>query len=258
MKIDINGIRLFYADQGSGCPILFLHGFPLDHTIWNPVIPLLKDKARLILPDLRGHGQTDSPDSIYSMATIAEDMVRLLDGLGLEKAILVGHSMGGYAALAFAHLYPDRLVGLCLAATQAAADSTERKAGRYATIQEVEQIGTGKLADGMSARLTSRPELVARIRRVILGTTPIGIRGSLMGMAERPDMTAHLAEIKVPAVVIAGELDQINPLEKSEEMARLLPEGHLVLVPGAGHMPMLEAPEWVAEAILGLIRPDQA
>ncbi len=255
MKIKIYGINLYYEEYGSGMPILFLHGFPLDHTIWNPVIPLLEDRARLILPDLRGHGQTSSPDGVYQMAEIAEDMVQFIDELGIEKVILVGHSMGGYAALAFAKNHPSRLAGLGLVSTQAAADSPERRAGRYATIREVETNGTGKLADSMSARLTTRPELIPMIRRIILATNPAGIHGSLMGMAERPDMTDQLSMIKVPAVVIAGEADQINPLEKSEEMARLMPEGRLVVVPGAGHMPMLENPRVVAKAIAGLFKP---
>jgi 3-oxoadipate enol-lactonase len=256
MKLKLNSISFYYEDLGAGIPMVFLHGFPLGHTIWNGVTPLLVNHFRLILPDLRGHGLSDCPEGHYRMPLIADDIAGLMDYLGMDKAILVGHSMGGYASLAFALKYPERLIGIGLIATQAGADSPEQKVGRYSTIEAVNRDGITNLADTMSQRLTSRPDLIPIIRAMILATCPVGVIGSLQGLAERLDVSGELSKIQAPAVVVAGDADKIIPLERSQEMARMLPLGSLVIIPGAGHMPMMEAPQAVAEALIGLIMFD--
>ena len=125
--MEINPVDLFYKEYGQGTPVIFLHGFPFDHSIWEPLVPLLSKDARMILPDLRGFGRSPVTEDIYSMRLLAEDVLHLMDHLKIEKAVLVGHSMGGYVSLAFAHAYPGRLLGLGLVATQAAADGPERR-----------------------------------------------------------------------------------------------------------------------------------
>ena len=247
--MEMTPVDLYYEEHGQGIPAVFLHGFPFDHTIWEPLVPLLKNTARVILPDLRGFGSSPVTEEIYSMRLLAEDIVRLLDRLELEKAVLVGHSMGGYVALSFAQAYPTRLLGLGLVATQAAADTPERRQSRYKTAESVMHKGARVVASSMVNSLTSRQDLIEPISQLILRTHPAGIVGALKGMAERHDMTGELSNFGVPAVVIAGTSDQLMPRDRVETLAQMLPKGWLVDVPGGGHMLMMEEPQTVADAL---------
>lgn len=246
-------VSLYFEEHGHGTPVVLIHGFPLDHTIWNPLVPLLEGKARLILPDLRGYGKSLVTRGTYDMGLLADDIKEMLDGLNIRQAVLVGHSMGGYVSLAFARCYPERLLGLALVASQAAADTPERRQGRLQTAGEVERRGVKSLAKTMPEKLTTHPDLVEPLRQLILQANPAGVAGALKGMADREDMTRRLSEINVPTLIIAGAQDSLIPLEKSREMERLLPRGWLVEIPNAGHMPMMEAPEMVAEALFRLL-----
>jgi 3-oxoadipate enol-lactonase len=253
MQAHINQIQYHYEDRGQGLPVVFLHGYPLSGAIWQPVFELLDGSYRLIAPDLRGHGSTQAPPGVYSMELIASDVTALMDILGIEKAVMVGHSMGGYAAMAFARLYPARLAGLGLIATRAGADTPEVRSDRLGTAQEVLQKGVESVADSMPARLTAVPALIASVSELILQMEPQGIAGALRGMAERADSMAILKTLQVPAMVIAGDRDRIVPLEEARQMAALIPDCRLVTVSGAGHLPMLENAEETAVAIKGLL-----
>jgi 3-oxoadipate enol-lactonase len=252
--MEINPVDLYYEVYGQGKPVIFLHGFPFDHTIWNSLVPLMESEARLILPDLRGFGRSPVTDDVYTMRLLAEDVRHLMDRLALEKAVLVGHSMGGYVALAFSHAYPARVCGLGLVATQAAADSPERRQARYKTAEAVAHKGSRVVASDMVSSLTPNKDLVKPIQNLILQAQPAGIVGALKGMAERSEMTGSLSDISVPVVVVAGLADQLLPLEKMQTMAQMLPKGWLVEVEGAGHMVMMEAPEQVAGALRQVIK----
>ncbi len=249
MWINVNQIRMYYESYGQGQAVVFLHGYPFDHTIWDAVLPYLSPKIQAILPDLRGFGKTDAPEGTYSMLQHAGDVSGLLDSLGIEKAVLVGHSLGGYIAFEFAQMYPDKLSGMGLIATQAVADSREQRAGRYATAEKVLAQGVTDVADMMPLIVTSDLELRSRLHQLILQASPQGIVGTLRGMAERPDFSPFLPEIQVPAQIVAGENDRGIPLERSLEMERLLPNAHLTVIHEAGHMVMLEAPQATAEAV---------
>lgn len=251
--MELKPVDLYYEEHGQGIPVFFLHGFPFDHTIWQPIIPLLKEEARLIFPDLRGFGRSPVTDDIYTMRLQAEDIRRLMDRLGLQKAILVGHSMGGYVTLAFAHAYPSRVCGLGLVASQAAADSAERRQARYKLAESVTRKGARVVASEMVNNLTPKKELLKPIKNLILQAQPAGIVGALKGMAERWDMTGSLSAISVPAVVIAGLADQLLPLDKTQTTAQMLPKGWLVEIQDAGHMVMLEEPDQVADALRQVI-----
>lgn len=247
--MEINPVELYYEEHGAGIPAVFLHGFPFDHSIWEPVVPLLRERARLILPDLRGFGRSPVTDDTYSMRLQAEDVVRLMDALDIEKAVLVGHSMGGYVSLAFAHAYPNRLLGLGLVATQAAADNPERRQSRYKTANSVQHKGARVVASSMVQTLTKQPELVEPIKQLILNAHPTGIVGALKGMAERQDLTGELSRVQVPALVLYGASDQLLPREPVEMMTQMLPKGWMVDIPNAGHMLMMEEPAQVAGAL---------
>lgn len=251
--MELNPVDLYYEEYGHGIPAIFLHGFPFDHTIWEPLIPLLQDDARLIFPDLRGFGRSPVTDSVYSMRLLAEDVAYLMDQMEIEKAILVGHSMGGYVSLAFAQAYPGRLLGLGLVATQAAADSPERRQSRYKTAEAVHHKGARVVASSMVSSLTPKQELIQPITDLILRAQPTAVVGSLKGMAERPDMTGTLSGISVPAVVLMGALDQLLHIDRVETMAQMLPKGWLVKIPDTGHMLMMEDPQAVAIPLRELI-----
>lgn len=252
--MEMRPVDLFYEEHGQGIPLIFLHGFPFDHTIWEPLVPFLECEARMILPDLRGFGRSPVTEGVYSMRLLAEDVYQLMNRLGIEKMILVGHSMGGYASLAFAHAYPQHLSGLVLVSTQAAADSPERRQARYKTAESVSHKGARVVASHMVNNLTPKTELLPAIQDLILRAHPSGIIGSLKGMAERNDLTEILADIHIPTVVLAGTNDQLLPMEKMRTLAQMLPKGWLVEIAGSGHMLMMEEPQQVANAICQVIQ----
>jgi len=188
------------------------------------------------------------------MRLIAEDVLTLLDTLKIERAILIGHSMGGYASLAFAQAYPHRLAGLGLVCTQAGADAPERRQARYQTAEEVGRKGVKVVAENMAPKLTKNPELVKPLQKLIMQNKPKGIIASLKGMAERPDALGWLSAISVPAVVLAGKADGLVSPERAQTMTQLLGKAWLVELPGVGHMPMMEAPQATADALNQLIQ----
>lgn len=245
-------VNLFYEERGIGFPIILVHGFPLDRTIWEPVAGYLEPFSRVICPDLRGYGRSPQADG-YRMESFAGDLVALMDRLGIESAILAGHSMGGYISLAFARDYPHRLAGLALVTSQAAADLPERREARYQLASEVEKRGVEAVVDASLAKYSPNPDVLAFTKTLMLKASPEVVAGSLRGMAERSDMTGLLEKLDLPALIIAGEVDELIAPRRSEEMAGLLPQGELVVIPGGGHMAMIEAPRLVADALHKLI-----
>lgn len=250
----MNPVDLYYEEYGHGIPAIFLHGFPFDHTIWEPLIPMLQDETRMILPDMRGFGRSPVTEGVYSMRLLAEDIVHLMDRLDIEKAIIVGHSMGGYASLAFAQAYPGRLLGLGLVATHSAADTPERRQTRQKLAEQVMHKGARVVASNIVDTLTPKKELLEPIQTLILQAHPTGISGALRGMAERHDLTGELSNITVPAVVIVGKADQLLPRDLVETTAQMLPKGWLVEIPDAGHMLTMEDPQAVATALKELFK----
>lgn len=254
MRIQLSEITMEVEVHALGTPLVLLHGFPLNHTVWEPVVPHLFPDIQTILPDLRGHGKTSAPEGTYTMARMAQDIVELLDELKISSAVLVGHSMGGYIALEFAHHYPDRLLGLGLVATQALPDSPERRQNRLEASDRVIQGGIQFMADSMSPNLTVKPEWVEPLRKVILSTTPVGAAGAQRGMAIREDARTWLTGLKVPVSILAPMMDTVIPTARSLEMKELLPNAELLKIAGAGHCPMLEYPVIVGEGLVRLVR----
>jgi pimeloyl-ACP methyl ester carboxylesterase len=248
-KIDVNGIRLAYTRRGTGTPLLLIHGYPLDHTIWDEVLPLLEKDFDLILPDVRGFGESTTIDSQYSMNDIAYDFVALLDHLGIQKAALAGHSMGGYIALAFARLHPERVTGLALVASQALADTSDNKQGRYKTAADVAEKGVGLVAEAMPPKLSADAHVQGFVRELIRKQNKDGIIGALKAMAEREDSLALFPSFNFPVVLIHGSADILLPIECAYEVKKIISSAHLMELSNAGHMPMLEMPERTADAL---------
>ena len=249
MHATINGITLAYGDTGSGLPIVFLHAFPLNRTMWAEQEAALSSHHRVITIDLRGHGESDAPLWHYSLDQAADDVCALLDHLLIRQALFVGLSMGGYILLAFYRKYTDRVKGMVLADTKAQADTPEGKAGRFQMAQIAYKQGPSAIADIMIPKLLSpatvqsRPELVHHVRTMIEGNQISGIAGDLMAMAERPDSVPLLKQIACPTQIIVGELDQATPPADATLMAEQIPHARLAVIPNAAHLANLEQPE---------------
>lgn len=249
----VNGISLAYTRTGEGHPLLLLHGYPLDHSIWTPVVPLLQDSFELILPDLRGFGGSDAPDEDYSMDDLAADLAGLLDHLEIERAALAGHSMGGYVALAFARLYPRRVSGLALVASHPYADPPDRQEARLVTARAVAEQGVELVANSMPEKLTADPALQRDLRTLALRQPVAGVTGALRAMASRPDSMDLLRGFDFPVVVVHGVQDGIVPLQFARDVQAALPAARIAELPAAGHMPMMESPQETATALLNLL-----
>lgn len=247
-------MKLHYAEAGIGIPVVLLHGFPLSSAIWRHQKRQLSDLYRVITPDLRGHGESPAPEGTYEMSELAGDVFALLDALHIEKAAFLGHSMGGYVTLAAWKLAPQRFLALGLVASHAAADTEDGRQGRYQMAGKVAAQGSQLAADAMlpklfAPRLSADDPVVDLVRQLILKTPSAGIIGSLRGMAARDDAGEMLPQINVPALVLAGDCDQIIPIAKAEATAAAMPRSTLTIVENAGHMPMLEQPEATTKAL---------
>jgi pimeloyl-ACP methyl ester carboxylesterase len=248
-RINVNNIQLAYARRGRGTPLVLLHGFPLDHHLWDEVVPLLEDTFDVILPDLRGFGNSTMLGVPNSIDDYASDIASLLDHLNIRRAAIVGHSMGGYVALAFARLYPARVTGLGLVSSQVLADAPERKEGRYKSAADVSEHGIGSVVEAMTPKFTADEKLQSYARASMERQQPAAYIGALKAMAERADSTSLLSSFNFPVVIVHGDTDSLIPIDRAREVKEALPQAHLVEINGAGHMPMMEAKEKTAEAL---------
>ncbi len=242
-----------YLRCGYGKPLVLLHGFPLDSGIWSPVVPLLEKDFEIILPDLRGFGGSLFNAAEYSLSDMADDVIHLLDHLGIEKAVIAGHSMGGYIALAIAKTYPERLLGLGLISTQVLPDTSERKQSRYQAVAQIEEFGLEPLVKNMAGKLTLDLSLREVLSNIMRNQPEAGVIGALKGLAERPDQTSTLMHLQKPVLIVHGDADSLISVDRAWEMKELKPNSALVIIPKAGHMPMMENPAETAASFRRLI-----
>jgi 3-oxoadipate enol-lactonase len=256
-RLSVNGVRLAVEQRGTGPAILFVHGFPLDRTIWQHQLDSLTGYRR-IAPDLRGMGQSDAPDLGYSMSTYAEDLVGILDAIGEGQVVLCGLSLGGYVAFEFLRRWRERVRGLILVDTRAEADSAEGRRARDALIGRVREQGAIAAAEAMLPRLFTpqvSPEIIEQIRTMILRTPVSGIVGALSAMRERPDSTQLLETLTgIPTLVLVGAEDMITPPPIAQAMATAIPGARLMEIPGSGHLPCVEQPVPTTRAILKFLQ----
>lgn len=257
--IDIGGGEVRYADRGQGPAVMFLHAFPLRLEMWDGQEEALASRYRMVRFDARGFGGSEPGEAVLTMARIADDAAALIGRLRLGPVILVGCSMGGYAALAFAHKHPSLLRGLVLVDTRAAADSPEARTRRSDLAAKVLKEGAGAALDAFLPRVVgettkaSRADVIARLKDMMLAASPRGISDALHGMAARQDSTPHLREISVPTLVVCGDEDVMTPRADAEVLQRGIKDAGLVVIPKAGHLPSMETPEAFNSVLLGFL-----
>jgi 3-oxoadipate enol-lactonase len=245
----VNNIKIAYDDVGSGPPIVLVHGYPFNRTMWNEQVAALSDNYRVIRLDLRGHGESESSEGPSTMNLMANDIASLLDQLGVSRAVIGGLSMGGYVTLAFYQLFPSRVDKLVLADTRAQADTEENKKVRAEQAQKILAEGMAGIVDTMLPKMlapetvSKRPEVVKRVRDMMLQTKPEGAAAALLGMAQREDQTARLADIRVPTLILVGREDAITPVADSEKMHGAIAGSQLNIIENAGHVSNIEQPE---------------
>lgn len=241
------GIDIAYDDVGTGLPVVFLHGFPHNRTLWAPQLGGLMTRARCIAPDLRGFGESEIRGP-YSMDRYADDVIAMLDALQIERAVIAGLSMGGYVAFALWRRHRERVRALILADTRPGADTDEAKAKRREMIALARAKGSGAVGDaqigGMVGKTTRErhPDIADAIHRMLTVAPVEGVVGALEAMIERPDSTPMLETIDVPTLIIVGDEDVLTPPQEARTMHARIAGSHLEILESAGHVSNVERP----------------
>jgi pimeloyl-ACP methyl ester carboxylesterase len=251
-------VGLAFDDVGNGEPVVLLHGYPFNRSLWREQVEVLKDSKRVITPDLRGLGESPLTETA-TMEEMANDVAALLDSLGIEETIIGGLSMGGYVTLAFTRLFPHRVKGLILADTRPQSDTEEGKQNREKQAQKALSEGMSAIAAEMlpkllaPATITENTDVVVRVSNMILTTKPQGAANAQRGMAQRVDHTEMLSNINVLTLIIVGSEDVLTPPSDSEKMHEAISNSLLITIEGAGHCSNLENHMMFNAALLSFI-----
>ncbi|NJD90678.1 MAG: alpha/beta fold hydrolase, partial [Geobacter sp.] len=228
---------LHYEAAGEGVPLVLIHGFPLSGSIWQHQLAGLADCCRVIVPDLRGFGRSAASPEVCTMDSYADDLVQLLDSLGIDRAVFCGMSMGGYVVFNLLERYPERVLGLCLMVTRGGAEDEAGKLRRSVLAEEVLKSGAGAAADIFSTSLFApvtimgNPTLVESVRLLMLAADPAGLANALLAMRDRADYSRRLGEFSQPALVVGAADDMAIPPEESRLLAAGLGNARLCIVP---------------------------
>lgn len=256
------GREVDYLDVGTGGPpVVLLHAFPLNSQMWAPQIACLAATRRVIAVDLVGFGGSSPAEDPMDtrIADLSDDVAALVESLDIAPVVAGGLSMGGYVAFDLWRRHPGMIAGLVLADTRAAADTAEAAARRSGQQEQIEQGGTEAVIDTLLAGLlgdttrSQRPALVAQVRALMASAPPAAYVGALEAMKHRPDSTGDLAQIRVPTLVLVGEEDQLSPPDSIRQWQPLIPRSELVVLPGAGHVSNLEAPDEFNAAVVDFL-----
>lgn len=238
---------IFFHDDGSGFPIVWIHGFPLSSAVFAPQTRI--QSYRHIRPDLRGFGATPPPEGEMSMADYARDVVAVLDRLNIERAVVAGLSMGGYVAMQILRDAAHRVAALLLLDTRETPDSREGREGRLASARDVAANGTKNVIESMIPSMVVREPLRDVVRHIMQSASPAGVIAALKAMAARPDSTETLRRSDAPALVIVGERDTLTPVTDGERMVSLMKAAELAPIANAAHLANFEAPAQVNDLI---------
>lgn len=252
-----DGARIdVHMDGSNGETVVLIAGFPLTRSIWDDVVKALSRHARVVRPSVRGTTSATVAEGTYLMERIAADVAAALDAVGVERAAIVGHSMGGYVALAFARMFTERVERLALACSRLAADSPQQSAARLDLAERLEREGSMQPAiDAYVPRLLCertqrlRPDVVARVLEMAASLPPDGAAALLRGMAVRSAADDMAPDLDVPVLVVGGGEDVLLPLDRARADAAAFARGRLAVCDRSGHLPMLEQPEAFGQAL---------
>ena len=242
-----SGQTIGYDEAGTGAPLVLLHAFPLDRTMWEPQLAALADVARVIVPDLPGFGESSPAE--FAIEGVADVVATLLAEMNIPKAVVGGLSMGGYVALAFARKHADKLSGLILADTRAGQDDTIAQANRTKAVALVNEKGSAALFEGMvpkvlcDATRDGKPEIVKRMKSIAAGQRAVSVAAALAALRDRPDANPGLKAIAVPTLVLVGEYDAVTPPLAAANLSAQIRACKLVHIPDAGHLSNVENPD---------------
>jgi 3-oxoadipate enol-lactonase len=246
-EIEIKGNKVSYYDEGKGeTPIIFIHGFPFNKSMWNDQVTLLSADHRVIAYDVRGHGGSQAGVEEFTVDQFANDLFLLMDALMIKKAVICGLSMGGYVVLNALTKQRERIAGLILADTQCAADTEEGKDKRRKTIAFIKKNGLKEYAEESMKNLfapqsfTDKKEQVAFVKTMILHTDADNICKTLEALATRSETCSTLDKVKIPTLILVGKEDKVTPLAAAQKMQELVTDSQLHIIDGAGHMSNLE------------------
>ncbi len=250
LKVNVNNFTISYDDIGEGgIPIIFLHGYPFDKTMWHGQIDFLKTSHRAIACDIRGFGKSKDEESTLSIDLFGDDLMQFMDQLNIDKAIICGLSMGGYLALNVMKRFPSHFEALILCDTQCIADTTEGKEKRYKTIEEIEAEGVTNFNEGFIKKvfhkdsIKNKTKLVEQLRNVVFTNSKNIITKGFAALAEHSETCSSLSKISIPTLIICGREDQVTPLAQSEFMNKNIKGSILHIIDNAGHVSNLEQPK---------------
>jgi pimeloyl-ACP methyl ester carboxylesterase len=249
LSISINDFDLSYDDVGEGTiPVIFLHGFPFDKTMWELQLEFFKFSYRLIACDIRGFGKSTDEYTPLSIDLFTDDLIKFMEKLQIEKAIVCGLSMGGYIALNAVKRFPCKFEALVLSDTQCIAETAGGKEKRYKVIEDIRENDAAKFNEGFIKSvfhpdsLVNKKEIVDQLGEVVFANSQDIIIQGLMALAERPETCSSLGEIKIPTLIICGREDVVTPLAQSEWMNAAIKGSKLQIIENAGHVSNLEQP----------------
>ena len=247
------------VERGEGSPVVFLHGYPLDHRMWRPQLEALSRNHRVVLLDLPGFGRAAESRVPDTLSGFSAEVARGVSAHVSGPAVVVGHSFGGYIALQLFRDHPELFAGLVLADTRSEPDTAEAREKRLATVRRSAETGEGVDVEATTRALLAPSTwkaggpLVEGVRAIVRSARPPSIRGALTAIATRPDLTDTLSKVNVPSLVIWGEEDQLIPPSQTRALVTHLPRGSGVGIRGAGHLPSLEAPDPLIEALVDFL-----
>ncbi|MGD0591022.1 MAG: alpha/beta fold hydrolase [Bacteroidota bacterium] len=248
MKTLINDITVSYIEHGSsqGLPVVFIHGFPFSRKMWEPQMLELPNDILAIAYDVRGHGFSDVGDGQFTIELFVDDLIVLLDHLGIEKAVLCGLSMGGYIALRAIERHPNRIKGLLLCDTKSEPDTSDEKIKRANSIKTIKSAGVSAFAENFVKAVfwpktfEKNPGAIEFIKELVRANSALGICGTLLALASRTDTTQSLSSIDIPTCIIVGEYDLLTPPSCAQRMHEAIAGSELHILSNASHMSNLE------------------
>ena len=254
-RIKSDDAEIAYWSIGDGAPVILLHPFPVNHEFWQPVAEVLASKYRVVLPDLRGHGDSGFGEGPATMEKHAADIARVMDDAEVGRAALVGVSIGGYALFEFWRKHRGRVAALGLCNTKARADGPEARAGRLQAANDVLERGTEPFFESMIQKLMAkhtremRPDLVDGALRMMRKMSPEDVAQVQRGMAARPDSIETLKTINVPTLLVTGDEDAMTGVNEAELMRQHISGSQMRVIPKAGHYSSWEQPEEAAKLL---------